>query len=309
MRAVSGRRLRPLLDVRRADLHRAAESIAPGALSDAARDPMNDDVDLARVRLRRDVLPALREIAPDPVGALARLAELARAEGAMLDETVAALRLTLPVVTFGAAALVPSAALRALPEALGRRVVRTMLPEGEARSATSVERVLRAPDGWRATLPGPLDVSVDRGWHVVLPAVLPAAPAPPAGEPLRATLVHAASGMTLRRVPAPATDSTPAGPLLAAEPSGGLPPGLDATRLTVRLRAAEELRVRGRRDGDRVRTAGGTRTLGDVLAEAGVPLALRDLLPVVVGADDRTLWVPGVVVDVAAHDGPVEVAD
>ena len=227
----------------------------------------------------------------------------------MLDETVAALRLTLPVVTFGAAALVPSAALRALPEALGRRVVRTMLPEGEARSATSVERVLRAPDGWRATLPGPLDVSVDRGWHVVLPAVLPAAPAPPAGEPLRATLVHAASGMTLRRVPAPATDSTPAGPLRAAEPSGGLPPGLDATRLTVRLRAAEELRVRGRRDGDRVRTAGGTRTLGDVLAEAGVPLALRDLLPVVVGADDRTLWVPGVVVDVAAHDGPVEVAD
>jgi len=293
MAVVSGRRLRPLLDVRRDDLHRAAEHLAPGALADASHDPMNEDVDLARVRLRNDVLPALRGVGPDPVGALARLADLARAEAVVLDATVDALLTTLPVVRFGSATLVPSDALRALPEALGRRVVRTMLPEGEARSAMSVERVLRAPDGWRATLPGPLDVSVDRGWHLVRPTAPPHHGDPSDPLPLAGDVLHAASGMTIR-CRAPRT--------LVAEPAGGIAPGIHVSRLTVRLRAQEELRVRGRVPGDRVRTAGGSRALGDVLAEAGVPLALRDLLPIVVDADDRVVWVPGVVVDVDVHD-------
>jgi hypothetical protein len=51
-----------------------------------------------------------------------------------------------------------------------------------------------------------------------------------------------------------------------------------------------------------VRTPGGTRALGDVLADAGVPPSLRDLVPVVVaggastGSAGAPLWVPGVVV-------------
>ena len=301
----SGRRLRPLLDVRRADVHRAAESVMRGALATATHDPMNDDVGLARVRLRRDVMPALADIAPDAVGAIARLAALARAESEALDAIVADLRAALPVVVFGRATLVPSEPLRALPVALGRRIVRTLLPGGEARSAASVERVLRAPDGWRATLPGPLDVSVDRGWHLVLPA------GPPDPEDVvldlgasaaatTAVVDHAPSGIRLTVTHAP-------GPTLMARPSGGLPPGLDAGRLAVTLTSATSaLRVRSRRDGDRVRTAGGTRALGDVLADAGVPLALRDLLPVVVDDEDRVRWVPGVVVDVSAVDVPAQ---
>lgn len=65
--------LRPLLDVRRADTIAAcdARGLAPW------RDPMNDDVRFARVRLRRDVLPALATIAPDVEGALCRMAYLA----------------------------------------------------------------------------------------------------------------------------------------------------------------------------------------------------------------------------------------
>ncbi len=311
MAAVAGRRLRPLLDVRRADLHRVAELVAPGVLADASHDPMNDDTDIARVRLRREVLPALGRIAPDPVGALARLAALARDEGTVLDATVDALRATLPVVTFGRATLVPSDALRRLPDALGRRVVRTMLPEGEARSASSVERVLRAPDGWRATLPGPLDVSIDRGWLVVLPAAEPragAAPAvdpfgPPLELPLDGVMMHAPSGMTLRCSAGPGPDGPTATAVLTAEPSGGVPPGLDVERLSVRLCGTGALHVRERRAGDRVRLAGGTRMLGDVLADAGVPLTIRDLLPVVVDAADRVRWVPGVAVDADAHDG------
>ena len=295
MGVAAGRRLRPLLDVRRADAHRAAEAVAPGLLEGAAHDPMNDDDALARVRLRRDVLPGLSGIAPDAVGALGRLAALARAESEVLDATVAELRTTLPVVTFGPATLVPSAALRALPLALGRRVVRAMLPEGDARSAADVERVLGAPDGSRATLPGPLDVSVDRGWHVVLPV---AASAPVTTVPLAegSEVLHPPSGMILAMVSAEGPGAT-----LTARPQGGLPPGLDAARLMVQLRATSDLHVRCRRDGDRVRTPGGTRALGDVLAEAGVPLALRDLLPVVVDAD-RVAWLPGVVVDASLHD-------
>jgi tRNA(Ile)-lysidine synthetase-like protein len=54
--------------------------------------------------------------------------------------------------------------------------------------------------------------------------------------------------------------------------------------------------VRPRRPGDRVATAGGTRKLQDELVDAGVPRAVRDLVPVV-AAGDRVLWVPGVSVD------------
>ena len=325
MAPLSGRRLRPLLDVRRADAHRAAGSLEPGVLDAAVHDPMNDDVTLARVRLRREVMPGLAALGPDPVGALARLADLARAESEVLETLVAGLRSTLPVVTFGPATLVPSEPLRALPVGLARRVLRGMLPRPAAHtvahtaahSAATVERLLVAPDGWRATLPGPLDASVDRGWHVILPADAPAhaAAAGPARDaardparaatPLLDVVRHAPSGMTLRRAP---------DLVLRARPADGTPPGIDPARLSLRLHASAttsssgELHVRTRRDGDRVRTAGGTRSLGDVLAEAGVPRALRDLLPVVVDGDD-VVWVPGVVADVTRHDRSTAVGE
>ena len=316
MAVVSGRRLRPLLDVRRADLHRAAEHLAPGVMATTAHDPMNEDVSLARIRVRRDILPLLAQISPDPVGALCRAATLARAESDLLDGTVAEVRARL-VVTFGPATLVPSDELRALPDALARRLVRGMLQAGEARTLADVERVLRAPDGWRATLPGPLDVVVDRGHHIVLPVAATGAQVsgPSDGPAVLApasSSVHGPSGMTIAR---DASDGTVV--RLEARPADGLPPGLRSDRLAVGLRAASlgadaagaeaagvdvrTLLVRTRRDGDRVRTPGGTRALGDVLSEAGVPRALRDLLPVVVDADDRVVWVPGVVADAVVH--------
>ena len=351
MAAVAGLRLRPLLDVRRSDVHRAALALRPGVLDGAAHDPMNDDGAIARVRVRTDVLPALERVGPDVVGALTRLAALARDESAVLDAAVAELVTTLPVVRIGAAIAVPSAGLRALPDGLARRVLRAALAardggrdaapdiapdaaasSGEHRSpdATTVERLLRAPDGWRATLPGPLDAEVGRGWHVVAP--VPVA-APARVEPVVvvldagvdvATVEHVPSGihLTLTRAASAGTPGPTPGPTpgatsgivtLIARPSGGLPPGLVADRLTVTLHDTAALHVRTRRDGDRVRTPGGTRSLSDVMAEAGVPRALRDLLPVVVGeqgeqGDDAehgedvgVRWVPGLVVDERVH--------
>ena len=311
MAHVAGRRVRPLLDVRRHDLHRAAQQLADervveratSALGPARQDPMNEDGDVARVRLRREVLPAFSRVSPDPVGALTRLAALARDESDVLEGLVDELRTSLPLATFGRAVLVPSAALRALPRALARRVVRVMLHQVALTrpDAATVERLLGAPDGWRATLPGPIDASVDRGWHILVPATTAAAGTAgtaadrTASTRLEATsgeaLLHATSGVRLTFGPAPR--------VLVAELPGGMPPGMDPARLTVGLHGEhlDALEVRTRREGDRIRTPAGTRLLGDVLREAGVPRALRDLLPVVTGVDGRPLWVPGVVVD------------
>lgn len=324
MAPVAGLRVRPLLDVRRRDVHRVAEDVRPGALGRATHDPMNDDAAYARVRVRDDVLPMLERVGPDVVGALTRLAAIARDESAVLQATVAELVTSLPVVSVGAAVVIPSAALRALPVGLARRVLRVALgahdPDG-ARTrhqpdAAVIERLLRAPDGRRVTLPGPLDAEVDRGWHIVVPAPAPAPvsaadsargdgarPAQPLDEAL--PLQHDASGMriSLSRDPDGAARAAASGTVtLIALPSGGAVPGLVIDRLHVRLRDAGALLVRTRRDGDRVRTPGGTRSVSDVMAEAGVPRALRDLLPVLVDEDDRVRWVPGLVVDEAVHE-------
>ena len=321
MSPIAGRRLRPLLDVRRDDLHRVADEVLARRIADAggsgpgpARvDPMNADEDVARVRLRREVLPALGRVGPDPVGALARLAALARDESEVLERLVDELWQELPVITFGSAVLVPSGRLRDLPVALGRRLVRAAL--GGAPDAATVERMLAAPDGWRATLPGPLDVSIDRGWHIVVPAAPSDGTATATDEgSVQALvpdeqLVHAPSGMriVLRSAPAEvaagasATAEAPAEGRatlqLEATLAGGVPPGILPDRMTVRVRVEGPLFVRTRRDGDRLRTPGGTRSLGDILGEVGMPRALRDLLPVVVASDGHPVWAPGVVVD------------
>ncbi len=316
MLPVAGLRMRPLLDVRRNDLHRAAQDVHPGVLDRAMHDPMNDDVAFARVRVRDQVLPALDLIGPDVVGALTRLAVIARDESAVLDAAITELLASLPVVSVGCAIAIPSAGLRALPDGLARRVLRAAFAvrdtDGAAGvhgrpDATVVERLLRAPDGWRATLPGPLDAEVGRGWHVIVLSSPPSRAAGPVpGQPLSgaASVQHDPSGMRLTLTPAePATSGTTHSVTLTALPSGGLPPGLVADRLRVDLGGAGPLQVRTRLDGDRVRTPGGTRSLSDVMAEAGVPRALRGLLPVVVGEDDRVGWVPGLVVDEAMRAG------
>lgn len=326
MARVAGHLFRPLLDVRRVDLHLAAVALLGEAFAAVTtHDPMNDDEAVRRVRIRNNVVPSLESIGPDPVGSLTRMAALARDESAALDHVTARLLVDLPVVTVGQVVAVPSAALRALPDGLARRVLRSVLtaPESLTTAATrsdhaarmpsarTVERMLRAPDGWRATLPGPLEAAVEHGWHVVAPAAAPADATSDVTLELRPSpgrpdhVVHVASGLrisaSLHRDGREA--GTEGGTDLLAIPSGAVPPGLLPDRFAVRLQLSGPFEVRTRRDGDRVRTPGGTRSLSDVMAEAGVPRALRGLLPVVVGEDDRVGWVPGLVVDEAVRAG------
>lgn len=301
MAPLAGRRVRPLLAVRRADVHRAADAygVAP-AMPAARQDPMNDDDGFARVRVRHDVLPALARVGPDPVGALTRLADLARDETTALEAAADLLAASLPVVTVGTAHAVPTGALRAAAPAHARRVLRRLLGTG---GAVDVERILTAPDGWRGTVPGPWDVSVERGWHV-LARVGPAdgASATAALLPVGAVTAdvrHVPSSLVLR-----ATGATDGTCTLAVVSPGPLPPGLDERRRTAVLRVSGPLTVRTRRPGERIRLAVGSRPLATLLAEAGVPRTLRDRLPIVADAADRAVWVPGVAVDAEAHVRP-----
>lgn len=301
MMPTHGMRVRPLLEVRRADLHRVADELAPGVIAGAADDPMNDEDAFARVSVRRHVLPALGDVGPDPVGAITRLAALVRDESSTLDALSERGADGLGIVTVGDAVALPSVALRALADAIARRVLRATLARaaGAPPDAETVERVLRAPDGWRATLAGPLDVEVGRGWHVIAPATARASDLPQVMLDLATpSVLHRPSGMTL------AVERSEGATRLAARPGVGLPPGLAPGRLEVVLLTTGALGLRTRRDGDRVRTPGGTRSLSDLLSEAGVPRALRDLLPVIVDASGRVLWVPGVAVDADASMRP-----
>jgi tRNA(Ile)-lysidine synthetase-like protein len=147
----------------------------------------------------------------------------------------------------------------------------------------------------------------EHGWHVVAPVVSVTAvntvePVPfRLDEDRRHVAPWPVLGWTLTAAALPLQDLD--ADRAHAGLDGPLPPGLRAERLSCTVAGPRVIRlqVRARRSGDRIRTAGGTRTLADVMSEAGVPRALRELLPVVVDAEyDRPLWVPGLVLDVDA---------
>lgn len=305
MAVLAGTRLRPLLRIRRDDL----VALVARAGVETSEDPMNEDPSVQRVALRRDVMPALRSIAPDPVAALTRLAGLARDDADLLDRLAEDAAAALPVLSFGSVVIAPSDGIAALPSALARRVLREMLARvrGAAGDAEDVERWLVGGPGWRATLPGPVDAMSEHGWHVVAP--VPPVAAGDSVEPVAFRLDgpqrHVAPwpvlGWTLTATALPLGDHDV--DRMRPGRDASLPPGLHVERLSCSVGVARDvtLQVRSRRSGDRIRTAGGTRTLADVMSEAGVPRALRDLLPVVVVAEhERPLWVPGLVVDVDA---------
>jgi tRNA(Ile)-lysidine synthase len=118
MRPVDGLWRRPLLTLTREHTRQAcaAAGLRPWD------DPHNDDITLARSRVRRQVLPMLEaDLGPGVAAALARTADLLRADADLLDalaEPVAA-----RVVRPGPPACVDTKALAAEPAALRTRVL------------------------------------------------------------------------------------------------------------------------------------------------------------------------------------------
>ncbi|HWI31097.1 MAG TPA: tRNA lysidine(34) synthetase TilS [Microbacterium sp.] len=154
MAASSGRRIRPLLGVRRATTRAfcAASGLEPWD------DPHNSDPAFARVRVRERVLPVLEaELGPGVAEALARTAEQLREDADafrdMIDETIE------DIVEHAEAGIsVSVAALAANPAALRNRIIRHVVASEFHESLTRSQtlEVARLVTDWSGQ--GPVDL-------------------------------------------------------------------------------------------------------------------------------------------------------
>ncbi len=153
MRPVDGPWLRPLLGVRR-DATRAACAAEGLPVWD---DPHNADPRFTRARLRAEVLPLLEDVlAGGAAPALARTAELLRADLDALDELAAAV--TMATIHDGTVA---AAALAAHPAAVRTRVLRAWLRAAGVTTATYAQ--LSAVDALVADWHGQGEVALPSG--------------------------------------------------------------------------------------------------------------------------------------------------
>jgi tRNA(Ile)-lysidine synthase len=134
---------RPLLGIRRAVTHAACAQLGLSAWND----PHNDDRRFTRTRLRTEVLPLLEDVLGGGVAeALARTATALREDTEMLDDLA---QRALDAASTGEG--LDTSRLRALPEAVRRRVIRSWLLAGGASGLT--DKQIRGVDtlvtAWR----------------------------------------------------------------------------------------------------------------------------------------------------------------
>jgi len=262
--------VRPLLGVRRRETRELCARLALAPVND----PMNDDLHHRRVWLRREIIPSLERGANrDLVEVLARQAEVLRDDDAVLDEVASE------------HAPDDAIALRALPPAIARRVVRRWLAAPAPPSVATVERVLAVARGdvRAAELPGGERVERVRGRLVrsSTPARAQAAPPEPVELTLPGRVCFAGTEIDAWIEHAPP----------AAWPDGRTLVVCDADRVPDRVV------VRGGEAGERFRPLGrsGSKLVRDAQAESGVAAGSRSIAPVVVASEP--VWVVGYRID------------
>jgi tRNA(Ile)-lysidine synthase len=142
MAPVSGRYLRPLLGIRRSQTMAAcaAENLQPWA------DPHNADPAYARARIRR-LMPALEEaLGPGVALALARTADLLRADADVLDELAVAEAAQLGGTAAAQADGWPAPALARLPGAIRHRLLRSAAVAAGCPAGTLSQRHVASLD-------------------------------------------------------------------------------------------------------------------------------------------------------------------
>jgi tRNA(Ile)-lysidine synthase len=294
--------VRPLLTCGRDELR--AYLAARGACW--REDATNADTEILRNRIRHDLLPRLvRDYQPGAARLLARTAELAHDDEAFL---AAAAHTAAAVVSSkqGDGYLMRTADLLALPPAIGRRVVQSMLQDSGARRAVRLVDVERVVAVCRAAQTAGCRVAGVTVERFSPDAVLFSRGGPPAHRPMPPRTLEVpglvevpecGAGWRLRADGPIKRESAP-------EPSrhrilldAGLGPG--------------PFTVRGRRPGDRLRPLGlgGTKSLQDLFVDRKVPRGERDRTPVVLDAAGRILWVVGLALDegAAAAEGADDV--
>ncbi|MCA1583647.1 MAG: tRNA lysidine(34) synthetase TilS [Acidobacteria bacterium] len=251
-------------------------------------DASNEDVANPRNRVRHVLLPYLRRhFNPSADRALARLADLARADDEVIE--AAADDFSSLIHVLGERVRIDAAGVAALPKALARRVVRRALEAAQPSRTYDLDEVdlvcaacagpNRPPQSLRGLL-------VNRnGAHVVLGPREGVASHP---QPFHYQLpvpgsvsVREAGWVVEADGPLPAASTRPAaGPLEVTVPAEPF----EAT-LTVRSRApGDRLRLRGVR---------GRTKLQDLFVNRKVSRADRDRTPLVTDATGRIVWVAG----------------
>jgi tRNA(Ile)-lysidine synthase len=269
MEARRGRLVRPLLGATREETH----AYCRGRGLTWREDASNDDPRFARARVRGEVLPALRGLSPAVDRTVGETARLLRDEAEVLDGVMAD-----AVAALGGGPAVELSALRALPVAVARLVLRSL-----AEDAFGGDYSLS-----RAQVDAVLGLGREGGSSSL-----------DLGEGLRAVVEYGT--LRFRRggdapAPAPAELGVPgvirfgAWEVMADIGEGEVSVSAEAV--------AGPLVVRSWKDGDRMRPVGlgGTKSLQDLFTDRKVPRALRRSLPVV-EAEGEIVWVAGVALD------------
>ena len=278
----SGRVIRPLLSLSREE----TRGLATAAGLPFADDASNLDPAFARNRIRAQVLPALAELSPETERNIAETRAELSEEAALLERV--AFEALERAGTSPSDTRLDARALRSWEPALQRLALRSLAERASGRAialgrarAAEIARLAAEPEGGEIQLGGGV-TAVSESGTVFFRATDPldAAPAPAPGVlalPGRCRVGDWEVRAELH--PAPVA---PAGPELAT---------LDAAALQA------PLHVRTWRQGDRIRPLGmgGTKTLGDLFADRGVPRSQRTRVPVVT-CGDRVAWVAGVAV-------------
>jgi tRNA(Ile)-lysidine synthase len=278
--AQSGRVIRPLLGLERADLRQ----LAIAASLPFADDETNLDPAFARNRIREEVLPVLRDLSP------AAERNIAETQAEMIEEARLLERVVLEALEAAGAAAgsvtIRAEALQGSEPALRRLALRALAERAAGRSvplsrrrATQIMRLALMPEGGEVDLGNGVTAICEGG--LIRFETASEADAAPTPAPLRVP-GSCRFGQWEVRAELRAGPLEPAGPDLAT---------LDAEAL------GDELVVRTWRDGDRMRPLGmnGTKSLQDLFTDRGVPRSLRHRLPVVTAAG-RVVWVAGVAV-------------
>jgi tRNA(Ile)-lysidine synthase len=268
MPARRGRLVRPLLEVTREETREYCR--ARGL--DWVEDRSNVDPRFARARVRKEVIPVLRDLNPAAEQTIVETSRVLADETEVLERAVDEV-----LVRLGEQA--PEiAALRALPSGLARLVLRRLAERASAGahalSRADCDAILQLGErGGSAALDlgGGLRAVAEYG--VLRFTRDPDAPEP---EP-----VH---------LPVPGTAHFGDWEVKAALGSGG-----EANLVAAAI--SPILTVRAWREGDRMRPAGlgGSKSLQDLFTDRKVPRALRHSLPVI-ESEGEIVWVAGVAV-------------
>jgi tRNA(Ile)-lysidine synthase len=251
-------------------------------------DPTNLRPEHARNRIRLEILPLIeRTVAPSARQSLVSLARLAEeAEGALGRQAEAA---EAAVARWdGGVALLARNRLRDYDSAIGSRILRNVLRRfgvilGRPGTRTALQFITRAPSGRELQLPRGVRVRLEFDTARVERV---------AGTEADRPLVIDGYGADVRAGTARIGGRRWRVEWRAVRAVGNPPPETGALLPLAPLRFP--LMLRGWRPGDRMRTAGGTKSLKKLFLEARIPLSRRSDTAVLADAAETVWWVAGI---------------